>query len=97
MPEEEKKGLPKKEWRSSAVRATIWEDERAKDGRVFNVNKVSFERHYKDKDGNWQSAKSFGKTDLLPLRVVAAKAFEYLCVTERDPNTEGNAKLKKAG
>ena len=78
---------PKKEYRAGSVRATIWENDRAdKDGQKFTVASVQIERRYPDQDGNWQSTNSFRKADLPLVQVVTAKAFEYLTVSERDPD-----------
>ncbi len=85
MAEKEK---PKKEFRAGSVRATVWENQRSKDGREFSVASVHVERRYRDADGNWQSTSTFGIRELSLLQLVAAKAFEYLAVTEREPNGE---------
>ena len=79
---------PKKEFRAGSVRATLWENEREKNGQKFTVASVQIERRYRDKEGEWRSSASFGKTDLPLLQLVAAKAFEFLTVSERDPNGE---------
>lgn len=58
---------PAEQVRIGSVKAAIWRNETEK-GTFFNV---TFERLYKIEEGQWQSANSFGRDDLLLLAKVA--------------------------
>ncbi len=79
---------PIKKIMAGAVSCSIWENKRAKDGREFSVASARIERRYRDQDGNWQSTNSFGKAELPLVALVVTKAFEYLTLSEREPDGE---------
>ncbi len=56
--------------RIGLLNASIWE--RTTDKGTFQS--VSFERRYRDSDGNWQSTYSFDASDLLALAKLADQA-----------------------
>lgn len=56
--------------RIGLLNASIWE--RTTDKGTFHS--VSFERRYRDTDGNWQSTYSFDTSDLLALAKLADQA-----------------------
>jgi hypothetical protein len=57
--------------RIGLLNASIWERTTDK-GTTFHS--VSFERRYRDADGNWQSTYSFDTSDLLALSKLADQA-----------------------
>ena len=56
--------------RLGLINASIWERE-TENGLFYSV---SFERRYKDSDGNWQSTHSYNADDLLTLAKLADQA-----------------------
>ncbi len=83
----EEKKLPEKKFRAGAIAATIWQNEgHRKDGTVASFNTISFERGYKDKEGNWKSTSSLRVSDIPRAVVVLNKAYEYLVMKH---NTTG--------
>jgi hypothetical protein len=81
-PTNEKK-LPEKKFRAGAISATIWQNEgQRKDGTVASFNTISFERGYKDKEGNWKSTSSLRTSDIPRAVVVLSKAYEYLVMKQ---------------
>lgn len=80
---------PEQKFRVGCVSATIWNNEAKKDGKIKEFKTVSFERNYKDKDGDWQATSSLNINDLPKAMVVLGKAYEYL--TLRDAKEEGLA------
>jgi hypothetical protein len=56
--------------RVGLLNASIWE--RVTDNGTFHS--VSFERRYRDAQGNWQSTHSYGADDLLALAKLADQA-----------------------
>ncbi len=76
---ENEKKLPEKKFRAGAIAATIWQNEcQRKDGTPAVFNTISFERGYKDKEGNWKSTSSLRVADIPRAVVVLNKAYEYI-------------------
>ena len=76
------KKAPVKKFTTGAISATIWLNSTTKDGKDIEYNTVSFERRYKDKEGNWKSSNSLRQTDLPKALVVLQKAYEHLVLKE---------------
>jgi len=73
--------LPEKKFRAGAVTATIWKNSSANgDGEYATV---SFERSYKDKNGQWQTTNSLRVNDLPKAKLVLDKSYEYLVLKEQ--------------
>jgi len=73
------KNLPEKKFRAGAVSATIWQNSgQRQDGSLASFNTISFERGYKDKQGNWKSTSSLRVADIPKAVVVLNKAYEYI-------------------
>jgi len=80
---------PIKSFRSGAIQVAIWENEAtSQDGQPRSFNTVSFERRYKDKDGNWKSTSSLRLNDLPKATLILQKAYEYLVLTGSDEEEE---------
>jgi hypothetical protein len=71
------------------VSAALWENKiTTKDGNEMDVLKVTLQRRYKDKDGNWKSSNSFGRSEI-PLAIFClGKAFNHI-IEERTANSNG--------
>jgi hypothetical protein len=63
----EPKKAPVGKVRVGLITASVWENPTEK-GTFYNV---TFERRYKDAQGNWQSSHSYGESDLLELAKAA--------------------------
>jgi len=72
--EPETKKPPVGKVRVGSVTASIWEN--TKDSKIFYS--VTFERRYKDGDGNWKSSDSYGPGDLLELAKAADRAHSQI-------------------
>ena len=77
---------PLKKFRAGQVSCALWENEIVVNGREMTMLKATFERRYKDKEGNWKNASSFRISDLPRASLVMQKAFEYLVLKEREGN-----------
>jgi hypothetical protein len=76
---------PLKSLRSGAIQVTIWENENLNaEGQVMAYKTVSFERRYKDKNGEWKSTNSLRANDLPKAVLLLNKAYEYLVLTGED-------------
>ena len=82
------KNQPVHQIRHGAISASIWRQETDK-GAMFNV---SFQRSYKEGDA-WKTSTSFGRSNLLVLSLIAARAFEWIGKQPRTPRPE----LSRAG
>jgi len=58
--------------RYGSVQAAIWKNQDAEGRARYNA---TYERSYKDGDGNWQTTGSFSRDDSLVLAKVAEQAF----------------------
>lgn len=77
-----KQNVPEKKFRAGAVCATLWKNHGVKDGQISEYTTVTFERSYKDKEGNWQTTTTLRVNDLPKAAVVLQKAYEELVLRE---------------
>jgi len=75
---------PQKKFRAGAISATIWENQAMKDGQPSAYNTISFERGYKDKQGEWKNTHSLRVSDIPKAVLVLNKAYEFLLLQNRD-------------
>ena len=74
---------PVKSFRSGAINVSIWENETINaEGMPTSYKTVSFERRYKDKNGEWKSTSSLRANDLPRAVLILQKAYEYMVLTE---------------
>lgn len=74
---------PVKSFRSGAIGVSIWENETiSPEGVPTSYKTVSFDRRYKDKNGEWKSTNSLRANDLPKAVLILQKAYEYLVLTE---------------
>jgi len=82
------KNKPEQKFKVGGVTATVWSNEVEKDGNKREIKHVSFERSYKDKEGNWKSTNSLNINDLPKAMVVLGKAYEYLVLRDLKEDEE---------
>lgn len=79
----ENKTMPVKSFRAGPIQATIWRNPaRNKEGKEIEFTTVSFERQYRDKEGNWKTTHSLRINDLPKASLVLRKAYEFLSMKE---------------
>lgn len=84
-PREGGHNLPLKSFRSGALSVAIWENEvLGNDGEPSTFRTVTFERRYKDKQGEWKSTNALRINDLPKASLLLSKAYEYLVLTGTD-------------
>jgi hypothetical protein len=76
---ETKKAAPVAKVRVGLITASIWENPTEK-GTFYNV---TFERRYRDAEGNWKSSHSYNADDLLSLAKAADLAHTKIVETPR--------------
>ena len=69
---------PEITFRHGLCSASIWEQEFTRGDTKLNVQSVSFQRSYLDKDGNWQQTNSLKVNDIPKAVLVLQKAYEFL-------------------
>ena len=78
---------PEKKFRAGAISAAIWENQTMRDGQQTSFNTISFERAYKDKQGQWQNTHSLRVSDIPKAVLVLNKAYEYLILKNKDSSS----------
>jgi hypothetical protein len=73
---------PEKVFQNGAVRAAIFVNERERDGQSFTTRQVSFQKLYRDKDGEFKATNSLDINDLPKAVIVLQKAYDYLTVRQ---------------
>jgi len=74
---------PEKKFRSGQMTATVWKNT-AKDneGKEYETLNTTFEKSYKDKEGEWKTTNSLTSNDVPKAILVLQKAFEFISVKE---------------
>lgn len=74
---------PEKTFRQGAVSASVFVNNGInKNGKNFDVCKVSLQRSYKDKSGQWQNTGSLGVNDIPKAVISLTKAYDWLTSKE---------------
>ena len=75
--------IPEKKFSTGVLTATVWENQgKSKTGEDVSFKTVSFQRRYKDQNGDWQSTNTLRINDLPKASLVLQKAYEYLVMKE---------------
>lgn len=88
MTEKQKGNEPAATFRAGAVSATVWANEREKDGKKFESMSVTLKRGYKDKKGEWQDTNSYQLSDVPKAVLVLNKAYEFIATLKRKGDDE---------
>lgn len=79
--EMEKTNTPIKKFKAGAISATIWENQgKNTQGEAISYNSISFDRNYKDANGEWQKTNSLRVADLPRAVLVLNKAYEFVAL-----------------
>ena len=81
---------PEKRFRCGACEVSIFDNIiTRKDGKKVNVKKASFQKRYKNSDGEWKSTQSLDVNDIPKARLALYEAYKYLVF-----GTEGEDKIE---
>jgi hypothetical protein len=81
--------VPEKKFTTGVIQATVWRNcGKAKTGEAVEYRSISFDRRYKDPEGNWKSTTSLRISDLPKAIVVLNKAYEYAVLKDNVTSTE---------
>jgi hypothetical protein len=75
---------PEKSFRSGTVVASVWNNEIEKEGEVKSFKSVSFEKRYKDKNEEWQTAASLNVSDIPKAILVLEEVYRNLNLRTSD-------------
>ena len=73
---------PEKSFRCGGCETAIFENEIAAGGKTIRVKKISFQKRYRNSDGEWKSTTSLDVNDIPKAVVALQKAYEYLVLVE---------------
>jgi hypothetical protein len=83
---------PEITFKVGAVRASIFRNVIASNGRLIPLPKVVIEVRYKDKTGKWQGTNSLSLNDLPKAILGLNKAYEYL-MEHKQPEQEESSEI----
>ena len=72
---------PEQKFRAGPIEASVWKNERVKDGVAQEYRTITFQRRYKAKDGEWKSTNTLQVYDLPRALIVLGKAYEKLTLS----------------
>jgi hypothetical protein len=81
---------PEISFKVGAVRASVFRNLVANNGRMIPLPKVVIEVRYKDKMGQWKGTNSLSLNDIPKAILALQKAFEYL-TQHKEPGIQENA------
>jgi hypothetical protein len=87
-------GKPEKSFKCGSCDAAIFENEITVGGKTIKVKKVSFQKRYKDSDGEWKNTNSLDVNDIPKAILALTKAYEYIVLS--DKSTEGAISIGNA-
>ena len=75
--------VPEKKFSTGGLNATVWQNQgKNKEGLDVSYRTVTFQRRYKDKNGEWQSTSTLRINDLPKASLILEKAYEYLVMKD---------------
>ena len=85
----QKENKPVKKFRAGAISASIWENSDPQpDGTIRIQYSITFQKRYRDKEGEWNDSDSYFPNDIARLHLVTQKAFEYIILKEDNDTKE---------
>ena len=79
---------PEKRFRCGGCEAAVFENEISRNGNTVKVKKVSFQKRYKDKDGEWKSTNSLDANDLPKAILALSSAYEHIILNDGSSDNE---------
>ena len=85
---------PEESYRYGAINVAVFENEIVSGGKTIKLKKVSFQKRYKDSDGEWKNTNSLDVNDIPKAILALSKAYEYIVLSDKSAegaNSIGNA------
>ena len=80
-------GKPEKSFRCGSCDAAVFENEITAGRKTIKVKKVSFQKRYKDANGDWKNTNSLDVNDLPKAILALTKAYEYLVLSDKSADS----------
>jgi|TARA_Y100000294_G_C8474020_1_gene303969 hypothetical protein len=75
--------MPEKKFSTGSLSATVWQNQgKSKEGDPVSYRTVSFQRRYKDTNGDWKSTSTLRINDLPKASLVLQKAYEFIVMKD---------------
>ena len=75
---------PEKSFKCGGCEAAVFENEIVKGGKKLGIKKISFQKRYKNADGEWKSTGSLDVNEIPKAILVLFRAYEYVCSRNSD-------------
>jgi hypothetical protein len=75
---------PEKRFRCGGCEAAVFENQINAGGKSISVKKVSFQKRYRNADGEWKSTSSLDQNEIPKAILALSKAYEYLVLADGD-------------
>jgi hypothetical protein len=75
---------PEKRFRCGGCEAAVFENQINAGGKSISVKKVSFQKRYRNADGEWKSTSSLDQNEIPKAILALSKAYEYLVLVDGD-------------
>ena len=82
---------PEQRFRCGGCEAAIFENEIDRGGKTVKVKKVSFQKRYKNSDGEWKTTHSLDINEIPKAIMALSKAYEYLVLGNTAGESENSA------
>ena len=79
---------PRKVFQHGTCRASIFTNHMKKNGKAFEIPKVSISKRYQDGQGNWKSSSSLDINDVPKMILALSRAYTHLTVSRNDSDNE---------
>lgn len=81
---EKNSGSPTWSLRSGLLQVAVWENARVHENQQYITRSVTFEKRYKNQQGEWKTSTSYSLADLQRLRYLLAQAEGHLLKHDKE-------------
>jgi hypothetical protein len=85
---------PEKSYRYGAINVAVFENEVISGGKTIKLKKVSFQKRYKDSDGEWKNTNSLDVNDIPKAILALSRVYESLVLSDRTAENTDSLKSK---
>ena len=82
--------LPVAKFKAGQVSSAVWKNQIQVKGANVEILKATVQRRYKDKEGNWQSSRSFARNEIPLVIHCLQQAFEKIIELQNEERGNGN-------
>jgi len=81
---------PVARFKAGSITAAVWDNNVKVKDSIRSIKKVTVERRYTDKDGNWKSSTSFARDEIALVKYCLDQAFAFMLETP-ESSSEGDS------